>query len=86
MFEIPDYATCAVSSIGDLPDCHRSVTRVVTILEVDGEAIDLRSTVACTRHVEIVEAHLAEQSELHPITVTKSEFPAFMVSMIRYPA
>lgn len=85
MFEIPEYATCAVSAVADLPDCDRSVTRVVTILEIEGEAIDLHSTVACNRHVELVEAHLAERSELKPVTVTKSEFPAFMVSMIRYP-
>lgn len=82
MFEIPDYATCAASSVADVPHCERAVTRVTTIMVIDDRSLELKSTVSCNRHVELVEAALAKRSQFPPITVTKSEFPEFIDDMM----
>ena len=84
MFEIPEWAECSAGSVSDLPVCHRSVTKMVNIMctrEEDRE-IDFHSLGTCNRHVEIVEAHMAELSDLAPITVTRGEFPLFMLDVV----
>lgn len=84
MFEVPEWAECSAGSVSDLPACHRSVTRMVNIMctrEEDRE-VDFHSLGSCNRHVEVVEAHMAELSDLDPITVTRSEFPHFMLGLV----
>lgn len=84
MFKVPEWAECSAGSVSDLPQCHRSVTKMVNIMcsrEEDRE-VDFHSLGSCNRHVEIVEAHMAELSDLPPITVTRSEFPQFMLGLV----
>lgn len=84
MFEVPEWAECSAGSVSDLPACHRSIAKMVTIMcsnEEDFE-IDFHSLGACNRHVEVIEAHLAELTTRPHITVTRNEFPAFMYGLL----
>lgn len=79
MFEIPDWADCAVSNVLDVDDCLRSVQRVVSAMEDTG---GVRSVSVCNGHAEVVEAALSASSPFPAITVTRKQFPAFMAEML----
>lgn len=85
MFEVPEWAECSVASVPGLPVCLRAVTKMVTVMSAAEAEVDFHSLGTCNRHVEVIEAHLSERSELPPITVSRVEFPDFMLEMLGAP-
>lgn len=84
MFEIPEWAECGVANVSKLPVCSRSVTKMVsTLVQEEGTgAPQIKSLGVCNRHVEFAEAALAKLSKLPCHTVSRAEFPGFMLDVM----